>query len=181
MMGKVISGKEKHRMKTSKYELELQRIFSGNKAQILNVTKTCNKEEKESYLKVMNKPFFVQRSPGSLGVDLLSARGDITFLVEVKSSIHNTINLGTYQLRKQYEVLKECSEKYRITTLYAFRKKNIKGDSWRMFTVPCDKLEGRQRVINIRLPKVDMTRNGVPVLKFENGLPLHFFILYLCR
>lgn len=165
-----------------KYEIELQRILSGDKAEILNATKLCNAEEKKCYFYVTDHPFFVQRSPGSLGVDLLVARGDITFLIEVKSSIKYSINLGSnYQLRRQYEKLKDAGQKYKLLSLYAYRMKNYKGDSWRLFAIENEKLEGRSRILFNHLPKVNKTKNEVPILKFKNGLPLFELIRYICR
>ena len=166
----------------SQFERELERILQGEKAGVLNSIKTCSEIVRKNYLSILNRPFFVQRSPGSLGIDLLVARGDIVFLVEVKASKKDVINLGSqYHLRKQFETMREMGEKFGLLSLYAFRKKNYKGDSWRLFAVDSQGLEGRTKLLQSRLPKVGRTRNNVPILKFDKGMPLNEFIAYLCR
>ena len=170
-------------MKSSNYERELKNILEGEKKTLSNITKTCSVLEKENYYKITNKPFAVIRAAGSFGVDLVATRGDISFLTEVKTSIETTIHFSSMagKLQKQAETMKKTCEKTKTLPIYAFRTKGRQGDSWRIFTLDLDGLEGIPRVVHKRLPKLKKSKNGNYVMKWEEGMPLSDFISYLCK
>jgi len=170
-------------MKSSNYERELKSILEGETKTLSNITKTCSVLEKENYYRIKNKPFAVIRAAGSFGVDLVATRGDISFLTEVKTSIEDTIHFSSMagKLQKQAETMKKTCEKTKTLPIYAFRTKGRHGDSWRIFTLDLDGLEGIPKVIHKRLPKLKKSKNGNYVMKWEEGMPLSDFISYLCK
>ena len=168
---------------SSQYEREFKSILGGENTTLLKITKTCNAIEKDNYLNICNKPFIVVRAAGSFGVDLVALRGDISFLVEVKTSIEDTLHFSSVggKLQKQAEKMcREC-EKTKTLPIYAFRLKGHRGDSWRIFTMDVDGLEGRANILHKRLPKLDSSKKGSFIMRWKEGLPLSDFILYLCR
>ena len=92
-------------MNSSQYERELKGILGGENKILSKITKTFTTIEKDNYLRINDKPFAVIRAAGSLGVDLVAVRGDISFLVEVKTSIEDTIHFSSIsgKLQKQAE------------------------------------------------------------------------------
>ena len=170
-------------MKSSHYERELKNILEGEKKTLSNITKTCSVLEKENYYKITNKPFAVIRAAGSFGVDLVATRGDISFLTEVKTSIETTIHFSSMagKLQKQAETMKKTCEKTKTLPIYAFRTKGKHGDSWRIFTLDIEGLEGIPRLVHKRLPKLKKSKNGNYVMKWEEGMPLSDFISYVCK
>jgi len=170
-------------MKSSNYERELKNILEGEKKTLSNITKTCSVLEKENYYKITNKPFAVIRAAGSFGVDLVATRGDISFLTEVKTSIETTIHFSSMagKLQKQAETMKKTCEKTKTLPIYAFRTKGKHGDSWRIFTLDIEGLEGIPRLVHKRLPKLKKSKNGNYVMKWEEGMPLSDFISYVCK
>ena len=170
-------------MKSSNYERELKNILEGETKTLSNITKTCSVLEKENYYRITNKPFAVIRAAGSFGVDLVATRGDISFLTEVKTSIEDTIHFSSMagKLQKQAETMKKTCEKTKTLPIYAFRTKGRHGDSWRIFTLDLDGLEGIPKVVHKRLPKLKKSKNGNYVMKWEEGMPLSDFISYLCK
>ncbi len=170
-------------MNGSQYERELKGILGGENKILSKITKTCTAIEKDNYLRINDKPFAVIRAAGSLGVDLVAVRGDISFLVEVKTSIEDTIHFSSIsgKLQKQAESMHDICEKTKTLPIYAFRLKNHRGDSWRIFTLDVNNLEGRPSVLHKRVPKFDCSKSGNFVMRWKKGLPLSDFILYLCR
>ena len=170
-------------MKSSNYERELKNILEGETKTLSNITKTCSVLEKENYYRIKNKPFAVIRAAGSFGVDLVATRGDISFLTEVKTSIETTIHFSSMagKLQKQAETMKKTCEKTKTLPIYAFRTKGKHGDSWRIFTLDIDGLEGIPKIVHKRLPKLKKSKNGNYVMKWEEGMPLSDFISYLCK
>ncbi|MCK4902947.1 MAG: Holliday junction resolvase, partial [Thermoplasmatales archaeon] len=65
-------------MSASQYERELKGILEGEAKILSKITKTCSTLEKVNYSKISDKPFAVIRAAGSLGVDLVATRGDIS-------------------------------------------------------------------------------------------------------
>ncbi len=170
-------------MSSSQYEREFKGILSGENKTISKITKTCSTMEKDNYLRINHKPFVVIRAAGSFGVDLVAVRGDISFLVEVKTSIEDTIHFSSIsgKLQKQAESMREVCEKTKTLPIYAFRLKNHRGDSWRIFTLDVDGLEGRPSVLHKRLPKLDYSKSCNFIMRWKKGLKLSDFILYLCK
>jgi len=170
-------------MSASQYERELKNILEGDTKTLLKITKTCSVLEKGNYSKIQERPFAVIRAAGSFGVDLVAARGDISFLTEVKTSIENVLHFSTVggKLQKQAEIMKKVCEKTKTLPIYAFRNKRRHGDSWRIFTLDVNGLEGRTNVVHRRLPKLNKSKSGNYIMKWENGMPLSDFISYLCK
>jgi len=170
-------------MNAGQYERELKNILEGELKTLVKITKTCSVIEKMNYLKISEKPFAVIRAAGSFGVDLVATRGDISFLTEVKSSIDDTIHFSSIggKLQEQAETMKNICEKTKSLPIYAFRTKGKRGDSWRIFTMDINGLEGRSSVLHKRLPKLTTSKKGNYVMKWNEGMPLSDFISYLCK
>jgi len=170
-------------MSASQYERELKRILQGDDQILSKVTKTCSVIEKDNYYKITNRPFAVIRAAGSLGVDLVATRGDVSFLTEVKSSVGDTLHFSSMggKPQKQAESMIKICEKTKTLPVYAFRTKGVRGDSWRIFTLDLEGLEGRISVVHNRLPKIAKSKGGNFVMKWEEGMPLSDFISYLCK
>lgn len=170
-------------MSASQYERELKAILEGEEKTLLKITKTCNSLEKNNYSKISDKPFAVVRGAGSLGIDLVAVRGDISFLTEVKTSISDTLHFSSVsgKLQKQAEVMKNVCEKTKTLPVYAFRLKGQRGDSWRFFTLDVNGLDGVANIIHRRLPKLDKSKTGNYVMRWNEGMPLSDFISYLCK
>jgi Holliday junction resolvase len=164
------------------YERELKSILQGNKDTLLNITKSCTLKEKERYFKITETPFTVVRAAGSFGIDLVAVRGDISLLIEIKSSNRDTIHFSSQngKLQKQAETMRKECEKSKTLPIYAFRLKNCRGDAWRIFTLDDIKcLEGRAKVIHRRLPKIKKTNSGNLLMKWNAGMSLSDFIEYI--
>ena len=170
-------------MISSQYERELKNILEGESKTLIKITKTCTTIEKVNYSKISEKPFAVIRAAGSFGVDLVATRGDISFLTEVKSSIEDTIHFSHIggRLQEQAETMKSICEKTKTLPIYAFRTKGKRGDSWRIFTMDINNLEGRSSVLHRRLPKLRKSKSGNFIMKWDEGMPLSDFISYLCK
>lgn len=170
-------------MSASQYERELKYILEGEAKTLTKITKTCTAIEKDNYSKIFEKPFAVIRAAGSLGVDLVATRGDISFLTEVKTSIEDTIHFSQVsgKLQEQALSMKKMCEKTKNLPIYAFRTKGRRGDSWRIFTLDLDGLEGRASVLHRRLPKLRKSKSGNFIMKWNEGMPLSDFVSYLCK
>jgi len=170
-------------MSSSQYERELKSILEGEDKTLSKITKTCTAIEKDNYSKIYDKPFAVVRAAGSFGVDLVATRGDISFLTEVKTSVEDTLHFSSVggKLQKQAETMKKVCEKTKTLPIYAFRTKGQRGDSWRIFTLDVEGLEGRTSVLHRRLPKLKKSKRGNFVMRWNEGMPLSDFISYLCR
>ena len=170
-------------MSASQYERELKAILEGEDKTLTKTTKSCSVLEKSNYLKICNKPFIVIRAAGSLGVDLVAVRGDVSFLTEVKSSISDTLHFSSVggKLQKQADDMCKACEKTKTLPVYAFRLKGVRGDSWRFFTMNINGLKGTASILHRRLPKLDRSKNGNYVMRWKEGMPLSDFISYLCK
>jgi Holliday junction resolvase len=170
-------------MSASQYERELKYILEGESKIIDKITKTCSVLEKDNYYKISEKPFAVIRAAGSHGVDLVATRGDISFLTEVKTSIGDTLHFSSVggKLQQQADTMIKVCEKTKTLPIYAFRTKNQRGDTWRIFTLDVKGLEGRSNIIHKRLPKLEKSKSGNFVMRWKEGMPLSDFISYLCR
>jgi Holliday junction resolvase len=170
-------------MSASQYERELKNILEGESKTLSKITKTCSIIEKINYSKISEKPFAVIRAAGSFGVDLVATRGDISFLTEVKSSVEDTVHFSNIggKLQEQAESMKNICEKTKTLPIYAFRTKGKRGDSWRIFTLDLNNLEGRPSVLHRRLPKLTRSKKGYYIMRWNEGMPLSDFISYLCK
>ena len=120
---------------------------------------------------------------GSFGADLVALRGDVSFLIEIKTSIKDTIHFSSIEgkLQEQAEKMLDECEKTKTLPIYAYRLKGIRGDSWRLFTLNVQGLEGRASIVHKRLPMLECSKNGNFIMRWDQGLPLSQFISYLCR
>ncbi len=170
-------------MSASQYEREFKAILEGENKILKKITKTCSAIEKDNYLKISNKPFAVIRAAGSFGVDLVATRGDISFLTEVKTSKVRTLHFSSIsgKLQEQADQMIDLCEKTMTLPIYAFRFKGFRGDSWRIFTLDIKNLNGRAKIVHNRIPKIEKTKSGNFVMKWDRGIPLSDFISYLCR
>ena len=168
---------------SSTYERELKSILEGEQKTLTKITKTCSALEKDSYQRVQEKPFIVVRAAGSFGVDLVALRGDISFLLEIKSSVTDTIHFSSIdgKLQRQAEKMQQDCEKTQTLPIYAFRLKGQRGDTWRLFSMDVVGLQGRAKVLHNRLPKLASSKSGNYIMRWNEGLPLSDFISYLCR
>lgn len=171
------------RMNGSQYEREFRSILEADEIMLNKITKSCSALEKEQYLKITNKPFAVIRAAGSLGIDLVAVRGDVSFLVEIKTSSSPTLHFSTMagKLQQQAESMMALCEKTLTLPVYAFRLKRYRGDSWRIFTLNTKNLQGRLRIVHQRLPLLDKSANGNFIMRWEEGMPLSRFLDYLCK
>ncbi len=168
---------------SSVYERELKGILEGDEKILSKVTKTCSVIEKANYYLTRKKPFIVVRAAGSFGVDLVALRGDISFLMEIKSSTTDTLHFSSVdgKLQRQAEKMQLECEKTKTLPVYGFRLKGHGGDSWRLFTMEVHQLEGRAKILQNRLPKLQRSKNGNFIMRWGDGLPLSDFLMYLCR
>ena len=168
--------------KARNYERELKRILQGEKEMLDRVTRTCSSQEKENYLKMVDTPFLLVRSAGSLGVDLVALSGDVSFPIEVKSSIYKKIRMShSAQLKEQTEKFIKVCREAGLFPIYAYRLKRVRGDSWRIFKIRIDehKMYGRLKRIYNRIPEAKISRDGYVILNWDDGMPLNEFIAYI--
>jgi Holliday junction resolvase len=159
------------------YERELKKLLEGDLQALVKMKKTCSGLECLGYSVMERYPFMVIRGAGSFGVDLVALRGELSFPLEVKSSIHPKIYLSQPRLKEQLDqFMKDCS-RANTFPIYAYRFKGVRGDPWRIFTVPIDGLRYFSRVLNAKLPPLKSTRGGNYVMVWEEGLPLSGFLL----
>ncbi len=168
-------------MTASSYERELKGILSGRDDVLTRVTKTCSDDERDGYYSIKERPFIVTRAAASLGVDIIALRGDISFPLEVKSSVKRVIRTSCNSGREteQAENLMEMCAQSGVLPVYAFRLKGVRGDSWRVFTMDMEPPKGIGGLIHSRLPKIRQTPKGNYVMEWEEGMPLSQFISYL--
>ncbi|MDP8011855.1 MAG: Holliday junction resolvase [Thermoplasmata archaeon] len=165
------------------YERELRSILSGNKEFIVKFTKTFDELEKSHYISMIEKPFVVVRAAGSLGVDLIVLRYDFSFPIEVKSSKFKILRFAESNGRAQDQAENyiKITSRAGIFPIYAYRLKRTKGDPWRLFTLPEMIVHGNLLLIYNLLPKMEKSKDGNFILRWEEGLPLSRFISYLNR
>jgi hypothetical protein len=168
---------------SSVYERELKGILAGEEDVVRKMTHALPPEQAASYRKSLQKPFLVVRGAGSLGVDLVALRGDVSFPIEVKSASSDVIRFSDAGGRNHEQaegMARECA-RASVIPLYAYRRKGVRGaDPWRIHTLPTENLPPRIGVLYERLPKIGKTAGGSYVLRWDEGLALHKFLDYLC-
>ena len=169
-------------MNGSIYERELASILSGEKNHVSRFLSGVTAELQGTIATIMDHPFFVTRSAGSLGADLIAIRGELSAVIEVKSSIKKNLIFseasGTRQEQAE-RLVKRCTVS-RVLLLYAFRLKGVRGETWRLFAAPGNPRGILGRVYDF-LPKLDLTKKQNFVLNWENGKPLSGFLDYANR
>ena len=165
------------------YERELREILAGNEKIIDKVIKSLDEEERRKYKKILKKPFITVRAAGSLGIaDIVALRGDLSFIVEIKVRKGSEIlfsHEGGRMQKKAEEMKRKCSMAS-ILPIFAFRRKGIRGDAWRVFTMEIDGIIGKGKEIYDALPKLEITKDGNFRMKWENGMKLADFIDMIC-
>ncbi|MEM0157957.1 MAG: hypothetical protein QW812_00400 [Thermoplasmataceae archaeon] len=167
-------------MNGSLYERELSNILSGNAEAIKKFSKRLDVGSAYAMNQLVSRPFFVTRSAGSLGADLIAIRNGISLIIEVKSSAKSMIKFtdASGQRQDQARRLKELCERAGLFYIYAYRLKNGEGEPWKLFAMISNPW-GNLRMIYDRLAKVGETKNGNYFLKWEEGTPLSRFLDYL--
>ena len=168
-------------MTASSYERELKGILSGREDVLERVTKTCSEAQRTAYWSTQSRPFIVTRAAASIGVDLIALRGDISFPLEVKASTHDVLRTSSNSGREtqQAEDMMELCKAAGVLPIYAFRRKGVRGDSWRIFTLEMERPLGIAGFLHARLPKLRQTEKGNYVIEWESGMPLADFLRYL--
>ncbi|MGC8515402.1 MAG: hypothetical protein ACP5OC_04605 [Thermoplasmata archaeon] len=169
-------------MNGSIYERELIGILSGDMKQVEKFSRAVPPERKDSVLGLIKHPFFVTRSAGSLGADVVALRGDLSAIIEVKSSINDSIMFTEASGKRQEQATRMIKRLEASGTflMYAYRLKGIRGEAWKTFAAPAN-LKGKIAYLYDFLPKIDTTRENNFYLKWERGKPLSEFIDYMNR
>jgi Holliday junction resolvase len=158
------------------YERELKLILSGDDEKLGKI-KWIGEDIKN---RIKSKPFMVVRAAGSHGFDIIIIRHDLSIPVEIKSSKEKILNFSSSSNRsqEQAEIYMQMVSKTGVMPLYAYRMKNVDGDPWRIFTFDTQ-YEGRYRMFSRIVPKIELTKSGTYVMKWEKGLPLTSLLDYL--
>lgn len=168
---------------TSAYERELRAVLAGSPEGVRAVTRSCSELEKAKAMRVVKRPFLVVRAAGS-GMegsgDIVALRGDLCFPIEVKTFKLRKVYLSG-RTREQHDAMKAEGERCGIMPLYAQRLKGVRGDSWRIFRVETENLSGRLALLARRIPALPLTKQGNPMLHWDEGMPLHIFLALVCR
>lgn len=159
------------------FERELKRLLEGDLQALVKMKRTCSALECLGYSVPERYPFMVIRGAGSFGVDLVALRGEFSFPIEVKSSIHPKIYLSQPRLKEQLDQFLGDCQRSNTFPVYAYRFKGVRGDPWRVFTLHVDDLRYFSRVINAKIPHLQPTRGGNFVMTWEEGMPLSGFML----
>ncbi len=163
------------------YERELKALLSGDGKAIAKMVRTCDALERARYESMISDPFLVIRGAGSFGVDLVALRWDVSVPIEVKSSADDVLHFSKNQrLTEQAEAMLEECTRSNLVPVYAYRLKSVRGDPWRLFTIPCDhRFRGRQEILYRRLPKLEVSGNGFYIMRWADGMKLSEFMGYV--
>lgn len=169
----------------STYERELKHLLSGDSKTIDRIVRTCEPGDREAYEFMYEEPFLVIRAAGSLGVDLVALRWDFSFPIEVKSSNSDTLHFSRNpRLGEQAEQMLSDCQKSSLMPIYAFRLKRVRGDPWRVFTIPSDNsFKGLNGLLKRRVPEMETSSNGNYIMRWGDGMKLSDFLsyMYICR
>ena len=162
------------------FERELKGILRADDDMLARVTKTCDDIEREAYYRIRERPFMVIRGAGSMGVDLVAIRSDLSLPIEVKSSVNDVLRFSrSEKLAVQAQVMMDDCRRVGLMPVYAFRFKRQRGDAWRIFTLDVGPINGRLKVVYQRLPKVTPSKDGNLIMRWHDGMPLSKFIDYM--
>lgn len=165
------------------YERELKAILTGEPDVVSTMARRCGAAGASYYETTLARPFLVVRAGGSLGCDLIALSGDFSFPIEVKSSGGDVLRFsGSQQLKDQIATMKRDCERAGVLPLYAFRRKGLGpsgGDPWRVFTLPGEAPKGRMRLVHGKLAKLDVSKEGNFIMRWEQGMALSTFLGYL--
>lgn len=162
------------------FERELKGILAAKEDILSRVTKTCDEHERAGYLKIREKPFMVVRGAGSLGIDLVAIRSELSLPIEVKSSTSDVLRFSrSEKLAIQAQEMMDDCRRVGLMPIYAFRYKRQRGDAWRIFTLDIGPINGRLKPIYQRLPKITPSKEGNLIMRWNEGMPLSKFIEYI--
>src|SRR4030065_91356 len=126
------------------FERELKGILRADPDMLVRVTKTCDEDERTAYYRIKERPFMVIRGAGSLGVDLVAIRSDMSLPIEVKSSISDVLRFSrSEKLAIQAQEMMDDCRRVGLMPIYAFRYKRQRGDAWGIFTPDLSPLHRR--------------------------------------
>ena len=163
------------------YERELKYLLSGDEKAIAKMVKTCDETETQAYGSMKDFPFMVIRAAGSLGVDLVALRWDFSFPIEVKSSENDVLYMSKNArlVERANRMMEDCARCH-IIPIYAYRLKGVRGDPWRIFTMPSEsRLRGRAALLKERIPKLDVSKGGNFVMRWNDGMKLSELLSYV--
>jgi Holliday junction resolvase len=147
---------------------------------LVRVTKTCDEHERKAYYRICERPFMVIRGAGSLGIDIVAIRSDISLPIEVKSSVSDVLRFSRNEkLAIQAREMMDDCRRVGLMPIYAFRYKRQRGDAWRIFTLDVGPINGRLKVVYSRLPKIAPSKEGNLIMRWHDGMPLSKFIDYI--
>lgn len=162
------------------FERELKGILRADEDMLTRVTKTCDDDERDAYYRIRERPFMVIRGAGSMGVDLVAIRSDLSLPIEVKSSVNDVLRFSrSEKLAVQAQAMMDDCSRVGLMPIYAFRFKRQRGDAWRIFTLDVGPIDGRLKVVYQRLPKISPSKDGNLIMRWHDGMPLSKFIDYL--
>jgi Holliday junction resolvase len=162
------------------FERELKGILRADEDMLARVTKTCDDDERDAYFRIRERPFMVIRGAGSMGVDLVAIRSDLSLPIEVKSSVNDVLRFSrSEKLAVQAQAMMDDCSRVGLMPIYAFRFKRQRGDAWRIFTLDVGPIDGRLKVVYQRLPKISPSKDGNLIMRWHDGMPLSKFIDYL--
>jgi Holliday junction resolvase len=164
-----------------RYERELKYLLAGDVKTIRTMVKTCDDTERYGYTSIVDNPFVVIRAAGSLGVDLVALRWDLSFPIEVKSSADTLLRFSKNpRLAEQADKMIDDCQRASLIPIYAFRLKGHRGDPWRIFSLPLgQELKGRMKLVQNIVPTAEINSNGNMMMRWENGMKLSKFIEYV--
>ncbi|MCU0859483.1 MAG: Holliday junction resolvase [Thermoplasmata archaeon] len=166
------------------FERELKGILSANEDVLARVTKTCEPDERAGYMRVRERPFMVVRGAGSLGIDLVAMRWGMSFPIEVKSSTSDVMRFSRSEklIIQANEMIDDCVS-VQLVPLYVFKLKRQRGDAWRVFTFDLkergEAFKGMPKLLYSRIPKIDQSKEGNFIMRWEDGMKLSKFIDYV--
>ncbi len=164
----------------TQYERELRSLLEGDRDSIRRYVRRIAPERRGTFERLARRPFLVVRAAGSHGFDLVAMRHGFAFPIEAKASAEGVIRFSSASGRAsdQLEEHLEAARRGGLVVLYAYRRLGPGDDeSWRLYTPGSDDgVGGRVAVLRNHLPRIDRTREGHGVLRWEHGLPLSDFL-----
>jgi Holliday junction resolvase len=179
-------------LKGSIYERELKDILEGRRETVLRMGKRLNSHQRRCYFSTLSYPFVVIRAAGSLGMDLVALRGDVSFPIEVKSSGSDVFRFsssgGKAELQAQ-NMVDQCAKSH-LLPFYAYRLKGARDDPWRIFAMPLGDSDEDlwwlheahgtfAKLVMSKVPRIERTAHGARIMRWANGYPLSTFLEYL--
>lgn len=184
---------------SSDYERELRGLLGGDDAVVTRMVKRVERADPKGALRlrtIRDNPFLVLRAAGSLGVDLVALRGEVSFPIEVKTSNEDVVRLSrSRQTKEQARDLTRTCLRAGLVPLYAYRRRDMRdGDPWRIFLLTTERLESEwgemadqgnlvSHTVYRKLVRAgaqaDVTDQGNYILRWHEGWPLFEFVGFL--